>query len=223
MTDPAPSPHAPFKAVIFDCDGVLVDSRQAHALYFNRVRAAVGLPSLTLDEEDYVFTHAVEDSLRRIIPAQSLDDARQAAADQSLDDLLPAIVPQPGVRDLLARLPELGLKTAVNTNAGREAHLILETVGLTGCFDVVVTAADVARPKPDPEGVTRILSELGVTADEAVFIGDSEVDRLTAQAAGVTFWAFRNKALAADGHIDDFHLLREALPAFFRRSAPAAG
>lgn len=224
MTDGAPKKEeAPFKAMIFDCDGVLVDSRQAHVLYFNRVRAAVGLPVLSPEEEDYVFCHAVEDSLRRVIPAARLDEARRAAADQSLDDLLPAVVPQPGVRDLLAFLPELGLKIAVNTNAGHEAHLILDAVGLAGYFDLVVTAADVSRPKPDPEGVASILQTLGVSPDEAVFIGDSDVDRRTAQAAGVTFWAFRNKSLDAEGHIDDFLLLREALPAFFQRVASAVG
>jgi phosphoglycolate phosphatase-like HAD superfamily hydrolase len=70
---------------------------------------------------------------------------------------------------------------------------------------MVVTALpkDVKNPKPHPESVEKILHALNVDGAYVLYVGDSEVDRKTASSSGVTFIAYKNADLEADGFIDD--------------------
>ena len=61
---------------------------------------------------------------------------------------------------------------------------------------MVVTALDVARPKPDPESVIKVLGAFSVKAEETLYIGDSEIDLNTARSADVTFVAYKNRAIS---------------------------
>jgi HAD superfamily hydrolase (TIGR01509 family) len=70
-------------------------------------------------------------------------------------------------------------------------------------FDLVITAADVKNPKPHPESIEKILAKLNLKKKEAVFIGDSEVDRQAAESAGVKFIAYKNRSIAKESFIDD--------------------
>jgi phosphoglycolate phosphatase-like HAD superfamily hydrolase len=72
---------------------------------------------------------------------------------------------------------------------------------LTNDFDLVVSALDVARPKPDPECLHKIRAHFAVDPDEMLYIGDSPLDAQAAAAAGVPFIAFQNPDLPADHHI----------------------
>jgi HAD superfamily hydrolase (TIGR01509 family) len=110
------------------------------------------------------------------------------------------------------------LFTAISTSRTTTMPAVLDTFGLRRHFDLVVTALDVARPKPHPEALLRILGHFGVRADEGIFIGDSQVDAGHAAAVGMPLIAFRSPDLAAAHHVASFReVLR--LPPFARRSA----
>ncbi len=96
---------------------------------------------------------------------------------------LALIRPEPHIREVLARLRP-AYRTAIATNRGKSLPLVLETLGLNGLFDLTVRCYDVTRPKPHPECLQKILHHFQVSPDEALYIGDSEVDRLVAEAAG---------------------------------------
>lgn len=185
------------RAVIFDCDGVVLDSRATHQVFFNGIREAVGLGPMSAQEEAFGFIHTVDESLVFMIPPDLLTQARRAVTEYDWSRLVPHLKVQPGLVQMLDRLAALGLRRAMNTNSGAEAGLFLDRLGLAGRFEMVVTAADVARPKPDPEGVRLILERFGLPAEAAWYIGDSEVDRLTAAEAGLTFLSFRQPDLRA--------------------------
>jgi HAD superfamily hydrolase (TIGR01509 family) len=87
----------------------------------------------------------------------------------------------PGVVAALERLRSLGLELAVVGNWDLTLHRLLDEVGLTPFFHAVVHAAG----KPSPDGLFRALSRLDVDAARALHIGDDEVDRLAAEAAGM--------------------------------------
>ncbi len=80
---------------------------------------------------------------------------------------------------------------------------ILERFNLGPYFDMVVTALDVKNPKPHPESVEKILAALQLKQEEAVFVGDSDVDQQTAESSGVTFIAYKNREIAKDLLIQD--------------------
>ncbi len=80
---------------------------------------------------------------------------------------------------------------------------IMEDFKLWPYFEMVVTALDVKNPKPHPESVEKILKAFKLKKEEAVFIGDSEVDQQAAKASGVRFIAYKNRAIANGLFIED--------------------
>jgi phosphoglycolate phosphatase len=98
---------------------------------------------------------------------------------------------EPFARETLAALKELGFATAIWTNNDRVvADHVLTRFALLAHLDLVVTRDDVLRLKPDPDGV-RVVRERWPDAERIVVVGDSWVDGLAAQAAGVPFIAYR--------------------------------
>lgn len=197
--------------VIFDCDGVLIDSRQANIRFYNLILRELGKPEMGPEDEEYVHSQTVTESIRRIVPASELERAFQAAKRISYSTVLPWIAPQEGLIQGLDRLRASGVPCAINTNRTNTMGLILDRFDLHPYFEPVVTAATVRHPKPHPESIYWILGKWGLSPENVVFIGDTEVDRRTAAAAGVAFWAFRNESLDAERHIRDHRQVGEAV------------
>ena len=98
---------------------------------------------------------------------------------------------EPFAGEALAAMKQLGFATAVWTNNDRVvADHVLARFGLLAHLDLVVTRDDVRRLKPDPDGV-RVVRERWPDAARIVVVGDSWVDGVAAQAAGVPFIAYR--------------------------------
>jgi HAD superfamily hydrolase (TIGR01549 family) len=197
------------KGVIFDCDGVLVDSKVANRMYYNTVRKKLGLLPMTPEEEDFVHAHAVTVSIAHIIPVERLVEAEEARREIDYEqDIMPFTFLEEGLVELLSTMRDLGYLLAVNTNRTDSMEMLLETFDLTEYFSPVVTAAKVSHPKPNPEGVHQILRHWSLTRQQVAYIGDSSVDELTARAAGVPFWAYKNPKLPAALHVGSFERLR---------------
>jgi phosphoglycolate phosphatase len=91
----------------------------------------------------------------------------------------------------------------VCTNRTTSMKHVMEKFGLWPYFDIVVTALDVRNPKPHGESVEKILDTLKVSREDALFLGDSEVDRETARAGGVKFISYKNVEIGVHGSIHD--------------------
>lgn len=192
------------QGVIFDCDGVLFDSMYSNQLYYNAILHGLGLGPMTEEQEAYVHAHAVHESLSYIVPRERWDEINQARSRVDYKtEILPHITPEPGMFELLGRLRQAGYLLGISTNRTNTMDWLVQRFGLERFFSPVVTAQEV-RPKPHPESLHLILRRWGLLPHQVSFVGDSSVDALTAQAAGVRFWAFRNPGLTAELHIDDF-------------------
>jgi HAD superfamily hydrolase (TIGR01509 family) len=196
------------KGVIFDCDGVMVDSLEANTVFYNWFKQQCGLPPMDEEETAYVHAHSVKASLARIIPEELHPRVDELRAQVDYRDLLPYIRMEPGLVSLLALLRSQGVSLAVNTNRTTTMELLLDHLGLHGFFFPVVTAGKVSMAKPHPEGVHYILRTWGVAPSEAAYVGDSGVDERTAQTSGVRFWAYKNPKLSAEMLVNDFGDLR---------------
>ncbi|MGE4291498.1 MAG: HAD family hydrolase [Desulfovibrio sp.] len=196
------------RAVIFDCDGVLIDSWHAALHFFNSMRAAVGLGPMNPEEERDCFVRTIPESLDVIIPAPLRAEAQRAWEAFDLGELLGLIQAHAGVPALLDRLRRAGRGLAVCTNGGAEQHVILKHLDLLQRFDLMITAEDAPRGKPWPDGCAMILERFALRPDQAVYVGDSHVDEETARNAGIPFWAYRNPELNAVAHISDFNTVR---------------
>lgn len=192
-------------AVIFDCDGVLFDSRQANTNFYNHILAHFGLPPMTEDEVTYVHMHTADESIRHIF--QGTDYVKQALEQRMRIDYRPFIndmIMEPGLKELLRLLkPEFGI--ALATNRSNTIGTVLERNGLDKYFDIVVSSLDVKSPKPHPESLLKILDFFRIGPDESIYVGDSLVDYETARAAGVPFVSYKNRKLDAACHAD--HLM----------------
>ncbi len=177
--------------IIFDCDGVLVDSLDANTHYYNLIRAGVGLPPVSDAQARRAHMTTTQEAIQSIIPPSLLPAAREVAQTLSYErDIQPLVRPMPGMEETLRSCREQGLRLAVDTNRGDSMQTLLDQLELNGLFDPVVTILDVPIPKPNPAGALNILQSWGLPPQRVLFVGDSSVDHLAADAAGIPFLAF---------------------------------
>jgi HAD superfamily hydrolase (TIGR01549 family) len=199
------------KGVIFDCDGVLVDSRDANRMYYNLIREGLGMLPITPEEEDYVHMHSVTECLARIIPADRLEEADTVRHNLDYADIFPYIFLEDGLVALLDVLAGRGIRMAVHTNRTSTVERLLRHFEIDNYFSPVISAGSLRRPKPDPEGVLTILAAWDLPKADVAYIGDSALDERSARAAGIEFWSYKNPGLLAAMYLPDFHSLRQCL------------
>jgi len=188
--------------LIFDCDGVLFDSRQANIEFYTHIAKRYGLGALEKEDVDFVHMHTADDSLRFLFrESPHLEEALAYRLVMDYRPFISYLVMEPGVEELLRLLkPHVGL--AVATNRSNTIGTVLEQYGLSAFFDIVVSALDVKSPKPHPECIFKILEHFELPAERSFYVGDSSVDEKTATAAKVPFISYKNPSLKARYHVD---------------------
>jgi phosphoglycolate phosphatase len=211
MASPLPSGLSWPRLVIFDCDGVLFESREANRAFYDQLLTGLGKPRLTEEGLSYVHMHTVFEAVDYLFPGE---EERLAAHEyrKKIDpwQFIRLMVPEPGIESFLTFLRPL-VKTAISTNRTTTINDVLKFHRLAGYFDLVVSALDVARPKPDPESLCKILGHFQVAPREALYLGDSEVDALAAKQAGIPLVAYKNGRLEAAVHVRSFAALKGLL------------
>ena len=159
MIEAKSSPEQGLQAVIFDCDGVLVDTEPLHYAAFQKVLAPLGLGHdyaryldhfVGFDDRD-AFLHAFEEAGREISAdrLERLIEAKSAALGELVVQGTPSF---PGVVELVEELKDRDVVMAVASGALRhEVEAFVASLGLSGVFRVIVGANDVRKSKPDPE------------------------------------------------------------------------
>lgn len=184
-----------FKTVIYDCDGVMFDSFEANFSFYERIMSSMGL---ALDREDVttmrvLHTYANRDVLAFFFPEEP-ERSRSLALAAAINyrDLVPLMRMEPGLRETLEALtPRVDLAVCTNRSTSMEA--VLNDFDLARFFGCVMTASQVQNPKPHPDPLNRVLAHYRIAPGEALFVGDSEVDRQAAAAAGVPFVAYKSE------------------------------
>jgi len=197
--------------VAFDCDGVLFDTLEANRHYYNHILEHFDRPAMNEEQLRFVHAHTIQQALENLFEDDRL---RQAAYDfrKTIDygGFLKHLTMEPGLVGLLDWMHGK-FHTAIATNRTDTMKHLLREFRLSDRFDYVVTSLDVERPKPAPDPLFKILAHFNAHPQQALFVGDSEVDASTAHAAGVPFVAYRNLSLPADHHIDRLQDLRPLL------------
>ena len=194
------------KLVIFDCDGVMFDSLEANRSYYNHILATFDCPPMNEEELGYVHIHNVFDSIAHIF-----DDHRQVNMNevdkyrQELDygSFLHHMTIAPDLKEFLQTITPK-YHRAISTNRFNTMDMILDIFELRSNFEIVMTSSNSPRPKPAPDALHIILKHFGLTVDEAIFIGDSTVDRDHCASVGMKLIAFDNPQLEAAYHVDNF-------------------
>lgn len=174
--------HQEYRTVVFDLDGVLIDSfqvmRQAFALAYHEV-VGPGEPPF----EEYR-THQGR-YFPDIMRLMDLPGAMERPFVEASQRLIGEVEVYPDVPLLLKRLRESGIGTAIATGkSGERARRVLDVVGLLPLLDTVVGSDEVPRPKPAPDIVLEGLRRLGAPPGSAVMVGDAVIDLQAGRAAG---------------------------------------
>lgn len=182
------------KGVIFDCDGVLFESRQANLAYYNEVLAFFGeLPVTEVDKAkaDLCHTAASPEVFASLLGEERKPAALEMAATIDYRKFIPDMIPEPGLLEALVRLSEQ-FPLAIATNRGGSMLEILDHFDLARFFTAVVTSRDVVRPKPHPDMLLLAVEKLGMAVTDLLFVGDSIYDLAAAGSAGMQFASYKS-------------------------------
>ncbi len=212
-------------ALIFDLDGTLIDSKRDLIQSVNAMLQGMGREALHEDTISGYIGHGAPQLIGRALGNGATEADRERALKLFLahyeEHKLDSTCAYPGVTEALDELR--GISLAVLTNKPvRVSVRILEGLGLAKYFRAVYGGNSFETKKPDPLGARKILEEFGATPEEAMLIGDSEVDVQTARNAGTLavavnygFGTHDRAAYPADIYLDR---LTELVP-LLRRAA----
>ncbi|MBL9157643.1 MAG: HAD-IA family hydrolase [Verrucomicrobiales bacterium] len=191
------------KAVLFDLDGTLLDTLQDLATSGNEVLAGRGLPPHPLDAYRTFIGNGMVNLARDVFPPEMRPETEEQIA-AVLEEYRAAYsrnwtkttVPFPGIAGVLDRLVADRIPIGVVSNKAHDFTLqCVETFLGDWKWDVLIGAREGHPRKPDPAGALEAAAVLGVAPEDCLFVGDSDVDMMTAKAAGMraigVSWGFR--------------------------------
>jgi HAD superfamily hydrolase (TIGR01509 family) len=175
------------RAVLWDLDGVLVDSRRYHFEAFQRLLAE---HARELSEKEFAPLFGLRNDAILARLFGELTPERRDALAQRKETLFRAMIAGrvealPGAVDLVSRVAGAGIAQAIVSSTPRaNINLILRSLGVAHHFDAIVADEDVTRGKPHPEGFTLAAQRLGVTPDACVVLEDAPEGVEAGNAAG---------------------------------------
>lgn len=181
------------ETIIFDLDGTLIDTAPDLAAALNAVLVHEGLPVVTLDSVRHMVGRGALVLIERALashgitlPERRTRDLFQHFLDHYEAHIAASSRPFEGVMAQVTSLAARGHRIGICTNKPAYlSHKLLAELGMTAHFPVVLGADSRPYRKPDPRHLLDTVTELGGTRTDAVLVGDSETDSLTARAAGI--------------------------------------
>ncbi len=172
--------------IVFDLDGTLVDSVPDLAAAANYALRRLGLPEQSLESHRRLLGQGEKNFVRRFLGPEHqhlFDQALSLYLEHYSRNLARGTRVYSGVRETLGRL--FPLKMAVLTNKREDlAQGVVEALGLAGFFRAVRGGDSYGVLKPSPEGLRRLISELGAKPGRTLMVGDKPEDVLTGRGAG---------------------------------------
>lgn len=190
-----------YKAVIFDLDGTLLNTLTDLYNSVNHGLSSFGFPERTIDEVRSFIGNGVKKLMERSTPEGTDEETNAKCLDifraHYLQHMADNTAPYEGVNELIGRLEAKGIRTAVVSNKLHSAVVDLCRDYFPAIEEAIGVSVEEER-KPNPVNVLKVLNLFGITAEECIYVGDSEVDVQTAHNAavkciGVT-WGFRDEA-----------------------------
>jgi HAD superfamily hydrolase (TIGR01509 family) len=202
-------------AILFDLDGVLINSFESWYQAFSKMLQAYGKEEMSREKFE---EKCWGPDLRHNLAALNLgEDAAQRCVREQLK-LIELIELFPDTEEVLHHIKtEYRLKVGLVTNTPREnVNKILEHFHLSNHFDVILTGNDVKRGKPDAEIVITACERLNVQPEHAILVGDTKADFMAGKAAGCSVIGVGENS-AGDVHIEKLDELFTIKPFSFRK------
>jgi phosphoglycolate phosphatase len=202
------------RALIFDLDGTLIDSKQDLILSVNAMLSELGRAELAEETISGYIGHGAPQLVARALGDGCTEEERQRALQFFLSyyelHKMDTTCAYPGVAETLEKLADMPMAVLTNKPV-RISVRILDAIGLSKYFRAIYGGNSFKTKKPDPLGARTILRELRAEPQEALLVGDSEVDVQTARNAGTLaaavnygFGVHDRSAFPADIYVDRF-------------------
>lgn len=192
------------KACFFDLDGTLLDTLADIGAACNAVLAAYGHPVHPVSAYRQMVGNGFPTLMRRALPPAVVAEGPEARLEALTEEgrryyaehLSIHTVPYPGLPQALARMQEAGLQLAVLSNKPDDLTRALVPLHFPGIRFAAIRGGRAGAPlKPDPAVLLEMAARMGVTPQECLYVGDSDVDMMTARNAGMlavgVAWGFR--------------------------------
>ena len=188
-----------YKLVIFDLDGTVLETLGDLANAVNAAMEMHSFPTHSIEKVRTMIGNGVANLIMRATPEGTSEEKRaQVLADFKAyyrDHVNDVTRPYDGILDLLKALKAAGVKVGINSNKYDAALQNLCHIHFEGLYDYAVGESEATPKKPDPTAAKRIMKAIGVSPEETIYIGDSNVDLNTAANAGIdsawVSWGFR--------------------------------
>ncbi|MBZ4646651.1 MAG: pgmB [Clostridia bacterium] len=193
------------KAAIFDLDGVIVDTAKYHFLAWKRLSEELGI-NFTIEDNERLKGVSRMRSLEIILEIGGIDLSEDVKAQlaEKKNEWYKEYINQMneseilrGAREFILKLRERGIKTALGS-ASKNAKTILEKVGLSELFDVIVDGNVVSKAKPDPEVFIKAAEQLGIAPESCAVFEDAQAGIQAAKAAGMAAVGIGTKEVLKD-------------------------
>ncbi|MFN3505406.1 MAG: HAD family hydrolase [Caldimicrobium sp.] len=198
------------KLIVFDCDGVLFDSRLANREYYNYILEEVGRKPLSPEELEYVHMHSLPECLDYLFKdyPELKEKGREIAKRTPYSNFFHYMKIEDGIVEFLSWAYKM-FYLALCTNRTTSTEPLLKHFGLYTYFHLIRTALD--YPKNNPLALQSILDFFKVKPMETLYIGDSPVDETLALSCKVPLISYKNSKLKAIKVISNYQELKDFL------------
>lgn len=205
-----------YTTIIFDLDGTLLDTLEDLKNAVNHVLAAHGYPIKTLEEIRKSVGNGTKVLLEKTVPGGSSNPLFNTINEEYqkyyLEHCNEKTGPYKGVREAMKQLKDKGYKMAIVSNKPDSAVKELRDKYFGKYLNVAIGDKEGRRRKPYPDSVFAAIEELGSDHDECIYIGDSEVDFLTAENSGLPciscLWGFRTQEELMSNGVDPENFIK---------------
>jgi HAD superfamily hydrolase (TIGR01509 family) len=187
------SPFA-FRTVLFDVDGTLIDSNDAHAEAWTRAFSEHGIDVAVTDVRPLIGMGGdkLVPAIAHVEDSSTLGQALTKRKKELFNLALPGLPPTNGARALLEHLRDRNIDRVVATSADdREMRALLEQAGLSDLFSARTSKDDAGESKPDPDIVIAAMNRTDAQTESTVMVGDTPYDIEAARRAGIPAIALR--------------------------------
>jgi pyrophosphatase PpaX len=192
-------PGRSFSYAVLDVDGTLVDNLDLIVESFNLAVSEFSGKRFTNAEAYARFGPTLEEMISEIVPAEQLNEAVERYYEHYQSHFDATARPYPGIPALLNAMEKAGVRMSACTGSSlRMTRITLGRSGLEGRFSAIVTADDVASPKPDPEGILLAVGLMQADPVHTISLGDSvrdiEASRTARVKSAAVLWGFGDRA-----------------------------
>ncbi len=198
------------KAVVFDLDGTLTDTLEDLKDSVNFALKTMGFSERSADEVRSFVGNGVRKLIYLSVPDGTPDDVSEKCLEifkeYYKEHSCIKTKPYDGIVQMLTDLKNKGVKTAVVTNKMHSAAVDIVNLFFGDLIEITVGQIDGVAQKPQPDGVFLALEKLGIPKENAVYVGDSEVDCITARNVGIpciaVTWGFRDEKILRENNAE---------------------